>query len=73
MIHYSTVSGNKKNKREQKKLSGVNKGKLTHQMNDSGSRQPDGDENGDELCQSDRTRRLEDVEILQNVRHRHEA
>ena len=63
----------KKIKENRKNYRGLIRERLTHQMNDSGSRQPDGDENGDELCQSDRTRRLEDVEILQNVRHRHEA
>lgn len=42
-------------------------------MDDPGGREPDGDEHGDELRQPDGRRRLEDVQVLQDVRHRHEA
>lgn len=44
----------------------------TNQVYDSSSGQPDRDENRDELGQSDGAGRLQDVEILQDVRHGHE-
>ena len=42
-------------------------------MNDARGREPRGDEHGADLRQPDRRRRLENVEVLQNVREGHEA
>lgn len=42
-------------------------------MDDPGRREPDGDEDGDQLGQSDGGRRLEDVQVLENVRNSHKA
>ena len=44
----------------------------THQVNDASSCQPDRDEDGDQLREANAGRRLQDVEILQDVRHSHE-
>ena len=41
-------------------------------MNDASSCQPDRDEDGDQLREANAGRRLQDVEILQDVRHSHE-
>ena len=42
-------------------------------MNDPRRSQPNWDENGNELCQPDGGGGLENVEILEDVRHRHES
>ena len=41
-------------------------------MDDTSSGEPDGDEDGHQLGQSDRARCLKNVEILQDVRNGHE-
>jgi hypothetical protein len=46
---------------------------VTHEMNDSGCCEPDGDEDGDELCESNGRRSFEDVEVLEDVGDGHEA
>ena len=46
---------------------------MTHQVDDSCGREPDRDEDGDELCESDGRGRLEDVEVLQDVGDGHQA
>lgn len=46
---------------------------VTHQMDDTGCRQPHGDEDGDELSESYRTGGLEDVEVLQDIWHSHQS
>ena len=46
---------------------------LTHQVNDAGCREPDRDEDGDELCQPDGCGGLEDVEVLEDVGDGHQA
>ena len=42
-------------------------------MDDARGREPRGDEHGADLRQPDRRGRLEDVEVLQDVRQGHEA
>ena len=42
-------------------------------MNDSGCSQPYRNEDGDQLRQSDGTRCLKNVEVLQDIRHRHQS
>ena len=46
---------------------------LTHQVYDAGGGEPHGDEDGDELRQPDRGGRLENVQILEDVGHGHQA
>ena len=43
-----------------------------HQVNHPGAREPDRDEQGEELGQSDGGRGLEDVEVLEDVRDAHQ-
>ena len=43
-----------------------------HQVNHPGAREPDRDEQGEELGQSDGGRGLEDVEVLEDVRDTHQ-
>lgn len=42
-------------------------------MNDASSGQPDGDEDGYELGETNRTRCLQNVEVLEDVRDRHQS
>ena len=45
----------------------------SYQVNDSGGGEPRGDEHGADLRQADRGGRLENVEVLQDVRKGHQA
>jgi|688.fasta_scaffold789698_1 hypothetical protein len=44
----------------------------TYQMDDSGGRQPNRNEDGDQLGQADGTGCLENVKVLQDIRHCHQ-
>jgi len=46
---------------------------LTDQVYETGSSEPDADESGHQLTETDAVRRLENVEVLQHVWNRHQS